>query len=119
MSGNAPGADPLEFAGRAISRRLFSAAVVVLITSLSLPISVGVVNLVDPAGASAVELAGAVPDDAGHSIGSPDAGPRPQNPGDRGGWAQLSLLGLLIVAVSFIMWRIFHEARGGRPVSRN
>jgi len=94
-------------------------AVVVLIASLSLPISLGVVNLVDPAGASAVESAGAVPDDAGHSIGSPDAGPRPERPGDRGGWAQLSILGLLIVAVSFIFWRIFHDARGGSPVSRD
>jgi len=100
-------------------RRLLSMVVVVLVSLMSLSLSVGVVNLVEPVGASTFEMAGAVPDDAGHSIGSPDAGPRPERPGDRGGWAQLSILGLLIVAVSFVFWRIFHEARGGRPLTRD
>ena len=65
--------------------------------------------------ASVIQPAGAVPDDAGHSIGSPDAGPKPEQSGDRGGSAQLTLLALLIVAVSFVMWKIFHGARGGQP----
>ena len=68
------------------------------------------------ADASVMQPAGAVPDDAGHSIGSPDAGPKPEQSGDRGGSAQLTLLALLIVAVSFVMWKIFHGARGGRPL---
>ena len=45
-------------------------------------------------------------DDAGRIIGSPDAGPKPQHSGDRGGWAQFATLGFLVVGVSFIAWRI-------------
>ncbi len=67
------------------------------------------------AGAAVVHRLGSIPDDAGHSIGSPDAGPKPQQSGDRGGSAQLTLLALLVIAVSFVMWKIFHDARGGRP----
>lgn len=60
-----------------------------------------------------------LPSGAGRIIGSPDAGPDPQTPGDRGGWAQLMTLGVLTVAVGFIMWRVFRAARkapGSRPV---
>ncbi len=100
-------------------RRLVAVVTVALVAPTSSPTWVGFVDLTDPAGASAVDVAGSVPDDAGHSIGSPDAGPRPQQSGDRGGWAQLTILRVLTAAVSFIMWRIFHDARGGRPVSRD
>jgi len=92
-------------------RRTVAIALIALTALVSSPATLG---LVDAASADAIEMAGTVPDDAGHSIGSPDAGPRPQQSGDRGGWAQLSILGLLVVAVSFIMWRIFHDARGGQ-----
>jgi len=80
------------------------------------PAPTTIIGGVSPASASVIQPAGAVPDDAGHSIGSPDAGPKPQQSGDRGGSAQLTLLALLIVAVSFIMWKIIHGARGGRPL---
>ena len=42
----------------------------------------------------------------GKIIGSPDAGPGPDDAGDRGGWAQLALAGILLVAVGFIAFRI-------------
>ena len=40
-------------------------------------------------------------------IGCDDAGPKPQSPGDRGGWAQLLTLLMLAVAVTFITVKIF------------
>lgn len=40
-------------------------------------------------------------------IGCDDAGPKPQSPGDRGGWAQLMTLLMLAVAVTFITVKIF------------
>lgn len=57
---------------------------------------------------------GAAVDDApglGRSIGSPEAGPRPEHPGDRGGWAQLLTLAVLAGGVGVILWRILHAAR--------
>ncbi len=57
------------------------------------------------------------PDDApglGSIIGSPDAGPEPDDAGDRGGYAQLGLAIVLLVAVSFIGWRIFRESKRNR-----
>lgn len=45
-------------------------------------------------------------DEAGRIIGSPSAGPKPENPGDRGGYAQLLTLFMLFLAVGFIAWRI-------------
>lgn len=50
----------------------------------------------------------------GKIIGSPDAGPDPQDAGDRGGWAQLALAGVLLVGVGFITFRI---ARGVRAIN--
>ncbi len=91
--------------------RVVAVTMIALTALVASPTDVGMIEV---ASADAVHLSGAVPDDAGHSVGSPDAGPRPEHPGDRGGWAQLSVLGLLVAAVSFIMWRIFHDARGGR-----
>lgn len=53
----------------------------------------------------------------GNIIGSPDAGPDPEDLGDRGGWAQLGLAGLLLAAVLFIGSRILAESRRGRATS--
>ena len=47
----------------------------------------------------------------GKIIGSPDPGPDPEDPGDRGGWAQLGLAVLLFGAVAFIGTRIVAGAR--------
>ncbi len=44
-------------------------------------------------------------------IGCADAGPKPQNPGDRGGYAQLLTLLVLVGGVSFIGWRVVRSAR--------
>ncbi len=52
-----------------------------------------------------------LPDGARTIIGSPDPGPEPEHPGDRGGWAQLLTLGVLVAAVGFIMWRITRALR--------
>ncbi len=60
------------------------------------------------------------PEDApglGSIIGSPDAGPDPDDAGDRGGYAQLGLAVVLLVAVSFIGWRIFRESKRNRERS--
>ncbi|MEM9203801.1 MAG: hypothetical protein AAGC53_19335 [Actinomycetota bacterium] len=48
-------------------------------------------------------------DDAGRIIGSPAAGPKPQQSGDRGGFAQLLTLLALFLGVSFVAWRIRRE----------
>ncbi|RMH69751.1 MAG: hypothetical protein D6683_15870, partial [Actinomyces sp.] len=71
-------------------------------------------DLIPPDTGGSEAGAGAAVDDApglGRSIGSPEAGPRPEHPGDRGGWAQLLTLAVLAGGVSVIMWRILHAAR--------
>ncbi len=45
-------------------------------------------------------------------VGCDDAGPKPQNPGDRGGWAQLLTLGAVAVGLAFIATRIIRATRG-------
>lgn len=44
-------------------------------------------------------------------IGCDDAGPKPQNPGDRGGWAQLMTLGVMALGLAFIVTKIVRSAR--------
>lgn len=54
------------------------------------------------------------PDDApglGSIVGSPEAGPKPEDPGDRGGYAQLGLAVVLLAGVAFIASRVVREAR--------
>lgn len=53
-------------------------------------------------------------DDAGRIIGSPSAGPKPDNPGDRGGYAQLLTAIVLFTALAFIAWNIRREMLKGR-----
>jgi len=50
----------------------------------------------------------------GSIIGSPDAGPEPDDAGDRGGYAQLGLAMVLLTAVCFIGWRIVRESKRNR-----
>ena len=45
-------------------------------------------------------------------IGCVDAGPKPQSPGDRGGWAQLMTLGAVVIGVGFIATKIIRATRG-------
>ncbi len=52
-----------------------------------------------------------VPPGADRIIGSPEAGPKPQQSGDRGGSLQFVTLGAVAAAVGFIMWRIARAAR--------
>ena len=52
-----------------------------------------------------------VPAGADRIIGSPEAGPKPQQSGDRGGSLQFATLGAVAAAVVFIMWRIARATR--------
>ena len=52
-----------------------------------------------------------IPAGADRIIGSPEAGPKPQQSGDRGGSLQFATLGAVAAAVAFIMWRIARSAR--------
>ncbi len=52
-----------------------------------------------------------IPAGADRIIGSPEAGPKPQQSGDRGGSLQFATLGAVAVAVAFIMWRIARATR--------
>lgn len=52
-----------------------------------------------------------IPAGADRIIGSPEAGPKPQQSGDRGGSLQFATLGVVAAAVAFIMWRIVRAAR--------
>lgn len=44
-------------------------------------------------------------------IGCDDAGPKPQSPGDRGGWAQFMTLGAVAIGLAFIATKIIRAAR--------
>lgn len=53
------------------------------------------------------------PDDApglGSIVGSPEAGPKPEDPGDRGGYAQMGLAVVLLGGIGFIASRILRGA---------
>ncbi len=47
-------------------------------------------------------------------VGCDDAGPKPQSPGDRGGWAQFLTLGAVAVGLAFIATKIIRSSRGAR-----
>ena len=44
-------------------------------------------------------------------IGCDDAGPKPQSPGDRGGWAQFLTLGAVAVGLAFITTKVVRATR--------
>ena len=80
-----------------------------------LPGSLG--DLSDAASAQVTPLDDEPPDEApglGRITGSPDPGPAPEDPGDRGGAAQLALAVILIAAVGFIGRQIMRDVRRGR-----
>lgn len=47
-------------------------------------------------------------------IGCDDAGPKPQSPGDRGGWAQFLTLGAVAIGLAFIATKIIRATRATR-----
>ena len=49
-------------------------------------------------------------------VGCADPGPKPENPGDRGGYAQLLTLGALVGGIGFIAFRVVRAARAAQPV---
>jgi hypothetical protein len=42
----------------------------------------------------------------GHAVQLPGCGYKPQQAGDRGGWMQWTLFGLMLVGLAFIGWRV-------------
>ncbi len=48
-------------------------------------------------------------------VGTPDAGPDPEDAGDRGGFAQLALAIVLFAAIAFIASRIILAVRASKP----
>ncbi|MEQ8840012.1 MAG: hypothetical protein RIB98_03450 [Acidimicrobiales bacterium] len=61
-----------------------------------------------------------IPDACRTIIGCADAGPAPENPGDRGGYAQLLTLVVLASGVGFILVKVGLAVRDGdrRTVTR-
>ena len=90
--------------------RLIALLLATGILFLSIPATASAVSS-QPVGQDQDDVETGVPPDAGRIIGSPEAGPEPQQPGDRGGWAQLLTLGAISGGVGFIMWRIVHALR--------
>jgi len=56
-----------------------------------------------------------LPEELGNIIGSPDPGPEPEDAGDRGGWAQLALLGVLVAVVALVLRHLFRSANRNEP----
>jgi hypothetical protein len=54
-----------------------------------------------------------IPDACRTIIGCADAGPEPENPGDRGGYAQLLTLAVLAGGVGFIVFKVGRAVRDG------
>ena len=54
-----------------------------------------------------------IPDACRTIIGCADAGPEPENPGDRGGYAQLLTLAVLAGGVGFIVVKVGRAVRDG------
>lgn len=50
----------------------------------------------------------------GPSLDRPYAGKEPSRPGDRGGWEQLALLGLIVVALGGGSFAVVHSSRRAR-----
>ena len=68
--------------------------------------------------ASPVAAQDEIPDQCRTIIGCADAGPRPENPGDRGGYAQLLTLVVLAGGVGFIMTKVIRAARDSQAKLR-
>jgi hypothetical protein len=62
-----------------------------------------------------------IPDACRTIIGCSDAGPKPEHPGDRGGYAQFLTLGMLILGVGFIGIKVTRAVREGdkRTLNQN
>ena len=61
-----------------------------------------------------------LPVDSGNRsvIPLPNSGKEPEDPGDRGGWAQLLLFGILLAGSGFIFGRVLWAARQRKPDDR-
>ncbi len=50
-------------------------------------------------------------DDCISALPPPGCGHAPEQPGDRGGWMQWTLFGLMVLGLAFIGWRVVRGAR--------
>jgi hypothetical protein len=102
-------------------RRAVAILTLVLVTSL---MSMGVANAqaapvtsaatipTSPALTSPGPTLESVPDNCvGHSIGEPECGVKPKDAGDRGGYAQLALFGLVLGGMAVIFFVIVRSTR--------
>lgn len=87
--------------------------VVVVVVVVVVAVVIGISGGIGPAstvGSAAAQIVDEDPPEEspglGNIVGSPDAGPDPEDPGDRGGWAQLGLAVLVFGGVVFIVSRI-------------
>jgi len=88
---------------------------VMIFSVLSVDLSAEPMSITTSTAAAQVTPLEDEPDDApglGSIVGSPEAGPKPEDAGDRGGYAQLGLALVLVGAVGFIGLRIVRETRG-------
>lgn len=79
----------------------------------ALLLSIAVVTTAEPLHAQVTPL-DEEPDESptlGRITGSPEAGPKPEDPGDRGGWAQLTLAVVMAGGVGFIGFQIARQVR--------
>ncbi len=83
-----------------------------LVASITLA-AISLAVLIEPAAAAGLAQSSDAEfiDDAGRIIGSPHAGPDPEHPGDRGGYAQLMTFGIMVGGISFIVWRVTRQIR--------
>lgn len=49
------------------------------------------------------------------AVPQPGCGFKPQQPGDRGGWLQWTLFGLMLTGIAFIGWRVVRGIRRTAP----
>jgi hypothetical protein len=102
-----------------VTRRPASIAVVVV--AVALAAASFVTGLPAAAAAGTVPVAAVhaqdddIPDQCRTIVGCADAGPKPEHPGDRGGYAQFLTLGALAAGVGFILFRIGRAVRTGPP----
>lgn len=80
-------------------------AALLVVGSVSLgPIAVAQVPDDEPA--TTVTL----PDSLGDSLPGPEAGPSPEDAGERGGWLQFTVFGAVMLAMAFIVTKLFRGA---------
>ena len=111
------------------TRRMWLSGVSKAVVACIAPVVLGVaifagqsISLIDPAHAQVTPIDEEEPDDTpglGRITGTPDAGPSPEDAGDRGGTAQLALALVIFGGLAFIAWRIRAEVSRNRGANNH